>query len=170
MPSTASEQLEREEISQKQIAVADRIVLTKLDLAGPAAPALLRRLEEFNAGAPVLIADHGRIDSLLVFNAGLYDPLTKSADVNSWLSYEPMDTRTLSMMPTSKPMRSCAEESIRAVTLTLFLEALAEHCGARSAPSQGHCEHCRKPRPAGGDPRRPACLSPARLARSLAVG
>ena len=55
--------LEREGISQKQVAVADRIVLTKLDLAGPAKPALLRRLEEFNAGAPVLIADHGRIDS-----------------------------------------------------------------------------------------------------------
>jgi G3E family GTPase len=55
--------LDCERISQKQIAVADRIVLTKLDLAGPAEPALLRRLEELNAGAPVLIAEHGRIDS-----------------------------------------------------------------------------------------------------------
>src|ERR1044072_3194325 len=46
--------LEREGISQKQVAVADRIVLTKLDLAGPAKPVLLRRLEEFNSGASVL--------------------------------------------------------------------------------------------------------------------
>jgi G3E family GTPase len=66
--------LEREEISQKQVAVADRIVLTKLDLAGPAKPVLLRRLEELNAGAPVLIADHGRIDSPRVFNSGSMIP------------------------------------------------------------------------------------------------
>ena len=118
---------EREEISQKQIAVADRIVLTKLDLAGPAAPALLRRLEEFNAGAPVLIADHGRIDLLLVFNAGLYDPLTKSADVNSWLSHRHSHALHDADIKTYAIVR---EESIRAVTLTLFLETLAEHCGA----------------------------------------
>ena len=82
--------LEREAISQKQVAVADRIVLTKLDLAGPAEPALLRRLEELNAGAPVLRADHGRIDAPVVFDAGLYDPQTKSLDVNSWLAEEAM--------------------------------------------------------------------------------
>ena len=62
--------LEREGISQKQVAVADRIVLTKLDLAGPAKPALLRRLEAFNAGAPVLVADHGRIDSAARLQCG----------------------------------------------------------------------------------------------------
>jgi G3E family GTPase len=49
--------LQREDISQKQVAVADRIVLTKLDLGGPAQPVLLRRLAELNAGAPVLSAD-----------------------------------------------------------------------------------------------------------------
>ena len=46
--------LEREGVSQKQVAVADRIVLTKLDLAGAAEPALRRRLAALNAGAPVL--------------------------------------------------------------------------------------------------------------------
>ena len=55
--------LERERVSQKQVAVADRIVLTKLDLAGAAEPALLRRLAALNGGAPVLRADHGRIDA-----------------------------------------------------------------------------------------------------------
>src|SRR5262249_18583334 len=38
--------LEREDISQKQVAVADRIVLTKLDLNRPDQPVLLRRLTE----------------------------------------------------------------------------------------------------------------------------
>lgn len=76
--------LEREGVSQKQVAVADRIVLTKLDLAGPSQPVLLQRLEALNARAPVVIADHGRIDPLLIFGAGLRDP--KSADVASWLA------------------------------------------------------------------------------------
>src|ERR1043165_9507785 len=80
--------LEREGVSQKQVAVADRMVLTKLDLAAPAEPALLRCLEELNAGAPVFMADHGRIDSPLVFNSGLYDPQTKSNDARAWLAEE----------------------------------------------------------------------------------
>ncbi len=67
---TGAATLEREGISQKQVAVADRIVLTKLDLAGAAKPALLRRLDALNAGAPVLGADHGRIDPRDLFDAG----------------------------------------------------------------------------------------------------
>ena len=122
--------LEREGISQKQVAVADRIVLTKLDLAGPAKPALLRRLEEFNAGAPVLIADHGRIDPLLVFNAGLYDPATKSTDVNAWLAEEAHGHSHARHDADIKTYAIVRAEPIRAVALTLFLETLAEHCGA----------------------------------------
>jgi G3E family GTPase len=126
---TGAATLEREGISQKQVAVADRIVLTKLDLAGPATPALLRRLEALNAGAPVLVADHGRIDSGAAFNAGLYDPATKSADVATWLAEETHphahdrhDAINTFAIVLGKP--------IPAVALTLFLETLAEHCGA----------------------------------------
>jgi G3E family GTPase len=122
--------LERESISQKQVAVADRIVLTKLDLAGPAKTVLLRRLEEFNAGAPVLIADRGRIDSLRVFNSGLYDPATKSTDVNAWLAEEARGDSHARHDADIKAYAIVREEPIRAVALTLFLEALAEHCGA----------------------------------------
>jgi G3E family GTPase len=129
--------LAREGVSQKQVAVADRIVLTKTDLAGdptePAEGALLRRLEDFNAGAPVLIADHGRIDPLRVFDAGLYDPTTKSTDVTAWLaeeaheqSHEHAHARHDADIKTYAILR---QEPIRAVALTLFLEALAEHCG-----------------------------------------
>jgi G3E family GTPase len=131
--------LAREKISQKQVAVADRIVLTKLDLAGPAKSALLHRLAAFNAGAPVLTADHGRIDPLLVFNAGLYDPRTKSTDVMSWLAEEAREThenhghaharQESDIHAEIKAYAIVRREPIRAVTLTLFLEALAEHCG-----------------------------------------
>ena len=119
--------LAREEISQKQVAVADRIVLTKLDLAGPAGPVLLR-LEELNAGAPVLVADHGRIDAQLAFNPGLYDPRTRSTDVKAWLAEEthahPRHDADI------KAYAIVRREPIRAVALTLFLEALTEHSGS----------------------------------------
>jgi G3E family GTPase len=122
--------LEREGISQKQVAVADRIVLTKLDLAGPAKPMLLRHLEGLNAGAPVLIADHGRIDSQLVFDSGLYDPRTKSTDVNAWLAEETHGHAHARHDADIKAYVIARQEPIRAVALTLFLETLAEHCGS----------------------------------------
>jgi G3E family GTPase len=121
--------LDREEISAKQAAVADRLLLTKTDLAAPQ-PALMRRLHELNATAPVLVARPGEIDPHDLVNGRLYDPLTKSLDVRSWLGpdrgahahrhgHDGIDTYAL-----------VRHEPLRAVTLTLFLEALAEHCGA----------------------------------------
>jgi G3E family GTPase len=121
--------LAREGISQKQVAVADRIVLTKLDLTGPAEPALLRRLEQLNAGAPALIADHGRIDPALVFNSGLYDPRTKSTDVTAWLAEEAHGHAHARHDADIQVYAIVRREPIPAVALTLFLEALAEHCG-----------------------------------------
>jgi G3E family GTPase len=121
--------LEREAISQKQVAVADRIVMTKLDLAGPAESALRGRLDALNASAPVLVADHGRIDSETVFNAGLYDPATKSADVHAWLAKEAHGHAHARHDAGIKTYAVVREEPIQAVALTLFLEALAEHCG-----------------------------------------
>jgi G3E family GTPase len=121
--------LDREAISVKQVAVADRVVLTKSDLAGAAQPELIHRLAELNA-APVLRAHHGRIDPQHLFDAGPYDPLTKSLDVQSWLretSHDhshgphPSDIQTYSIV---------RDAPVRAVVLTLLLETLAEHCGA----------------------------------------
>jgi len=130
---TGAGTLEREVISRKQVAVADRIVLTKLDLAGDltesAKPALLHRLEELNAGASVLIADHGRIDSPLVLNSGLYDPQTKSTDVIAWLAQETPGRSHTRHDADIKAYAIVRQEPIQAIALTLFLEALAEHSG-----------------------------------------
>jgi G3E family GTPase len=122
--------LEREAVSQKQVAVADRIVLTKLDLAQAAGPLLLRRLASLNSGAPVLSADHGRIESRGLFDTGLYDLATKSIDVHGWLAEA---AHGHSHDPHHDDIEACAivrTQPIRAVALTLFLETLAEHCGA----------------------------------------
>ena len=75
--------------SVKQAAVADRLVLTKGDLAGGAGQEdLRRRLGDLNPAAEVHAANHGAIDPALLFNAGLYDPTTKSLDVQRWLKAE----------------------------------------------------------------------------------
>src|SRR5262249_13312655 len=66
--------LAREAISVKQVAVADRLVVTKSDLADAEQSALLGRLAALNAGAPLLQAQHGAIDPQLLFDAGPYDP------------------------------------------------------------------------------------------------
>ncbi len=70
----------------KQAAVADRIVLSKADLAGgdaTALAALRARLGRLNPGARILDAREADVAGL--FGCGLYDPTTKSADVRRWL-------------------------------------------------------------------------------------
>ena len=53
----------REEISAKQVAAADRLVLTKTDLPGPMQPELIRQLRAQNAAAPLLRACQGQIEA-----------------------------------------------------------------------------------------------------------
>jgi len=68
----------------KQAAVADRLVLTKTDLAGAdAVEALKARLKAINPGARIL--DAGKAGAADLLDCGLYDPATKSADVRRWL-------------------------------------------------------------------------------------
>jgi len=122
--------LDREEISVKQTAVADRLVLTKTDLAGPTPPSLIERLRALNATAPVLAVQWGQIDPASLFDGRLYDPFTRSLDVQSWLSTKAVShahARQRHAVDTYAIMRT---DPIRAVALTLFLETLSEHCGA----------------------------------------
>lgn len=73
----------------KQAAVADRIVLTKTDLADAAGVEALRsRLRQLNPGAVVLDVNEAGTGAAALFNCGLYNPETKSADVRRWLGEE----------------------------------------------------------------------------------
>ena len=75
--------------SVKQAAVADRLLLTKTDLAAPAAVDTLRtRLRALNPSAPVSAVENGRVDPSMLFDIGLYDVASKSADVGRWLRDE----------------------------------------------------------------------------------
>jgi G3E family GTPase len=85
----AAGQFNRYEESVKQAAVADRIVITKSDLADPAElDALNQRLQALNPGAPRVFAVMGEIEPDQLFDTGLYDPKSKTVDVQRWLRDE----------------------------------------------------------------------------------
>ena len=66
--------------------MADRLLLTKTDIAGERSVASLEdRLASINPSAPRYRVVQGDIDPDRLFGAGLYDPSTKSVDVRNWL-------------------------------------------------------------------------------------
>ncbi len=71
----------------KQAAVADRIVLTKIDLAGDV-PLLEARLAAINPGAPLLRAVQGDLSAEALLAAGPFDPAAKGEAVLGWLAAE----------------------------------------------------------------------------------
>jgi G3E family GTPase len=85
----AVSQLDRQFESVKQAAVADRLVLTKTDLATPEQVAALeQRLRRLNPAAPILRVSHGAVAAESLLDAGLYNPALKSPDVGRWLREE----------------------------------------------------------------------------------
>jgi G3E family GTPase len=74
----------------KQVAVADRIVIAKADLvADPGASAALNaRLKALNPSAPIIDARMPEAGYATLFDCGIYNPRTKSADVRRWLGEE----------------------------------------------------------------------------------
>jgi G3E family GTPase len=81
-------QLDQHIEAVKQVAIADRLVLTKTDLlpAGDDAP-LRARLAALNPAAPILVANNGQIAAATLLEAG-FDPASKTADVRAWLNID----------------------------------------------------------------------------------
>ncbi|THK35228.1 GTP-binding protein [Ensifer sp. MPMI2T] len=73
----------------KQVAVADRLVISKTKLANDIErDALLERLRDLNPRAPVIDGDTDEAGRAELFACGLYDASTKVADVGRWLQDE----------------------------------------------------------------------------------
>ena len=82
-------QLARHEESVRQATVADRIVLTKSDIADGETLARLRtKLTRLNRTADQMTALNGRVDVRRVLRADVYDARTKGAEVRRWLAAE----------------------------------------------------------------------------------
>lgn len=79
--------LDRHREAVKQAAMADRIVLTKTDLAKTSDVESLRaRLKTLNPVAAILDAAKGEAKADTLLNAGLYDSERKIPDVKRWLA------------------------------------------------------------------------------------
>jgi G3E family GTPase len=116
----------REGIFIKQVALADRLVVTKTDLANAKPLSLIRQVRTLNATAPIFYANNGQIDARHLFDGTLHDAFVKSLDVRPRLdtqghAHGGHDVNTFTIL---------RREPIRAVALTLLLEALSDHCGA----------------------------------------
>ena len=73
----------------KQVAVADRLILTKKTLADEAAvSAITQRLRSLNPRAPITDGDADDAGSAAILINGLYDASSKIADVDRWLKDE----------------------------------------------------------------------------------
>ena len=87
--ANGADTLDKQFESVKQVAVADRLLLTKTDIAEDAGRETLEtRLAAANPAAPRITVVNGDVDPGLLFNAGLFDPETKTADVAGWLRDE----------------------------------------------------------------------------------
>ncbi|MGE5546229.1 MAG: CobW family GTP-binding protein [Solirubrobacterales bacterium] len=73
----------------KQAAVADRLVLTKADIADYTGVEVLRaRLRQLNPAAPIVTAASGVLDPSEILDAGLFNSHDKIPDVARWLNAE----------------------------------------------------------------------------------
>ncbi len=120
--------LDRHVEARRQVALADRLILTKTDIAGPM-DAFIARLAALNPGTEFLVAVSGHIAPDILFAAA--DPGAR-ADRLAALP-------TSGASPFERGEHSTAIESfvlerdqpVPGLALVLLLEALAEHCGPR---------------------------------------
>ena len=83
------QQLAEHTESAKQVAVADRIVLTKCDLAPPSALEHLRtRLTEINSTAEFMVARGGIVEVRALLQGDMYRPQNRSTEVAQWFANE----------------------------------------------------------------------------------
>ncbi|MDK4719821.1 MULTISPECIES: CobW family GTP-binding protein [Rhizobium] len=81
--------LDNHEEARKQVAVADRLIVSKTGIAGAVPEAQLEsRLRALNPRAQILNADSDEAGRVAVLVNGLYDPASKIADVGRWLQDE----------------------------------------------------------------------------------
>ena len=83
--ANAIHQLDHQYEAVKQVALADRLLITKCDLVSNVA-ALEQRLRGLNPGARIESVIHGEIDPEGLFGAALIDPEKKTVEIARWLN------------------------------------------------------------------------------------
>ncbi len=132
----------------KQVAVADRIVLTKLDLLSGLEGedkmfAIIGRLRKLNPTARLLTTHRGEASAERLFTMGLFDATTKTANVQAWMNDEALLRDGHHHHDVSRHdahIRSFALREVNAISpqgLELFFELLANFHGANLLRMKG---------------------------------
>ena len=118
----------REPEAAKQVAVADRLVLTKSDLRHEQDEDLSRAVLELNPSTRLIAASHGALEPDVVFGSDQpTEQATRLHDLTDIVLSEASEKgHANGSIQTFAIVR---DRPIAAVALTLFLEALADHCG-----------------------------------------
>jgi G3E family GTPase len=127
---TGEASLDSQEESRQQVALADVVLLTKTDLGGGAAEGLAGRIHAINPDVEVLSSIRGEVDPVVIIGeegrSGFIE--TRAATVKN--SHGHGHSHAHGHGPdeiTSVSLR--LDKPVRAVALTLFLQALAETMG-----------------------------------------
>jgi G3E family GTPase len=84
--------LDAQEEAQKQVAMADRLLVTKSDLAGGSVPAaLVDRLRALNPVAEIVPCAHGAVPPERLFGLGPWRERHGSAEIEAWLGAAALD-------------------------------------------------------------------------------
>ena len=119
--------LDRHGESVTQLALADRVVLTKTDLCDTQTKALLERIARINPRVGVMRALRGEIDPSALFEGTARESARETTLLEAF-SHDVHVPHSHSDEITSASL--VRDEPVSAVTLALFLSALAENCGA----------------------------------------
>jgi G3E family GTPase len=130
-----AQQLEVHPEAARQVAVADRLLLTKTDLAAPEqVDALMARLAELNPAAPVYTVLGGVIDPALVTHLGLFNPQEKHPDVLKWLAHQRYKPAARSLLGGGiKPAPPAELHNAQIRAFSLSFDAPLEWHGVESA-------------------------------------
>ena len=81
--------LDLHEESLKQLALAEKIILSKTDIIDKdEIKSLIYRIKEINPVSQIVFSKFGNIPLEEIFGLGAYDPYKRSADVKKWLAAE----------------------------------------------------------------------------------
>ena len=81
--------LDLHEESLKQLALAEKIILSKTDIVDKdEIKSLVYRIKEINPVSQIIFSKFGNIPLEEIFGLGAYDPYKKSEDVKNWLAAE----------------------------------------------------------------------------------
>ena len=130
-------QLDEQAEAVKQVAVADRLLLTKTDLAPAGTVAALReRLVALNPAADIVTVTHGELDPAAIQNLGLWNAETRSLEVARWLKpqrYQPASAGKLGGANPITGKRMTALHDTRIQAFSVVIDTPLDRYGLQSA-------------------------------------